>query len=121
MKLPYVRFCPGMGLQVPDRLRPDRREAADSIPKEPTMKDIYSDYSHGMSLREAKRRCRALGILCELVRRTGEVRFSHPGFPPVTHSNHRPTASRALVNLLRDVAGGGRGPSSCAPRPRVLS
>lgn len=121
MKLPYVRFCPRMGLQVPDRLRPDRREAADSTPNEPPMKDIYSYYSHGMSLREAKRRCRALGIVCKPVRGTGEVRFSYPGFRPVTHNNRRDTASRELVGLLRDVCGGGRGPSSCARCPRVLS
>ncbi|MCB9677755.1 MAG: hypothetical protein H6737_21795 [Alphaproteobacteria bacterium] len=58
---------------------------------------------NGIDLRRAKKLARELGIQVENVRRTGEVRFSHPDHPPVTHNNRKKVASRPLVLLLRRV------------------
>lgn len=60
---------------------------------------------NGVSLRKAKKLAKKFGIAVEKVRGTGEVRFSHPDYPPVTHNNRKKVASRALVCLLRKVQG----------------
>ena len=61
-------------------------------------------YNNGMSLRAAKQVASELGVSVATIKGTGEVRFSYPGFLPVTHNNRRKTATRALVSLLRAVA-----------------
>ena len=60
---------------------------------------------HGMNLLDALREARSLGVRAEPVRRTGEVRFTHPLLPrPVTVNIRRKDASRATVGFLMKVA-----------------
>jgi hypothetical protein len=65
------------------------------------MTDIYSN---GMSLREAKKLAKELGVTVSTIKGTGEVRFVYPGLPAVKQNNRRKDATRAVVALLRTVA-----------------
>ena len=59
----------------------------------------------GMNLLDALRVARSLGVRVEQVRRTGEVRLSHPLVEkPVNCNGRRKSASRAAVGLIQKVA-----------------
>lgn len=59
----------------------------------------------GMDLIDALRVARSLGVRVEKVRRTGEVRLSHPLVPkPVNCNRRKKSASRAAVCLIQKVA-----------------
>lgn len=59
----------------------------------------------GISLLNALRHAKALGVLVEHVRKTGELRLTHPLIPQRLRCNsRRKDASRQTVGFLRKVA-----------------
>jgi hypothetical protein len=59
----------------------------------------------GMNQRNAIRAASSLGCQIEHVRRTGEIRVSHPAIDrPVRINGRRKSASRKLTTMLRHIA-----------------